>query len=84
MQTTIHNLSSVPCGALCIPIFVSSCDNTQGSDTAIELEQMAKLSVFIFALLAWTDCSCESIIIIIKSSKFPEYFKMHFKMCILK
>ena len=38
MQTTIHDLSSVPCGALCIPIFVNSCANTQGSDTAIKFE----------------------------------------------
>ena len=38
MQTTIHDLSGVPCDALCIPIFDSSCGNTQGSDTTIEFE----------------------------------------------
>ena len=38
MQTIIHDLSSVPCGVLCIPVFVSSCGNTQGSDTVIEFE----------------------------------------------
>ena len=37
-QTAIHDLSNVPCGALCIPIFVSLCGNTQGSNTAIEFE----------------------------------------------
>ena len=38
MQTTIHDLSGVPCGALCIPVFVSSYGNTQSSKTAIEFE----------------------------------------------
>ena len=38
MQTTIHDLSSVPCGALCILVLVSSCDDTQGLDIAIEFE----------------------------------------------
>ena len=38
MQTTIHDLSGVPCGALCVRVCVSSCGNTQGSDTAIEFE----------------------------------------------
>ena len=38
MQTTIHDLSGVPCDVLCIPVFVSSCGNTQGSDIAIEFE----------------------------------------------
>ena len=38
MQTTIHDLSGVPCGALCILVFVSLCGNTQGSDIAIEFE----------------------------------------------
>ena len=33
------------------------------------MEQMAKLSVFIFALLAWVDCSCE---FIIKNIKKPQ------------
>ena len=28
MQTTSHDLSGVPCGALCISVFVSSCGNT--------------------------------------------------------
>ena len=67
MQTIIHDLFGVPCDALCVPVFVSSCGNTQGSETlpfslnALMLygnvEQMAKLSVFIFSLLAWTDRS---------------------------
>ena len=38
MQTIIHDLFGVPCAALCIPIFASSCGNTQGLDTAIEFE----------------------------------------------
>ena len=38
MQTIIHDLSGVPCGALCILVFVSSCGNTQGSDTTIVFE----------------------------------------------
>ena len=38
MQTTIHDLSGVPCDALCISVFVSSCGNTQGLATAIEFE----------------------------------------------
>ena len=38
MQTIIHDLSGVPCGALCIPVFANSCGNTQGLDTAIEFE----------------------------------------------
>ena len=38
MQTTIHDLSSVPCGALCILVFVNLCGNTQGSYNAIEFE----------------------------------------------
>ena len=38
MQTTIHDLADVPCGALCIPVFISSCGNTQGSNIAIEFE----------------------------------------------
>ena len=57
MQTTIHDLSRVPCGALCVPVFVSSCSNTQDSLSLNALmlydkmKQMAKLSVFTFALL---------------------------------
>ena len=44
------------------------------------LEQLAKLSMSIFALLAWTDCSREFIIKNIKNaSKFAEYFKCIFK-----
>ena len=38
MQTTIHDLSGVPCGALCILVFLSSRGNTQGLDTAIEFK----------------------------------------------
>ena len=38
MQITIHDLSNVPSGALYIPVFVSLCGNTQGSNTAIEFE----------------------------------------------
>ena len=38
MQTIIHDLSSVPCGVLCILVFVSLCGNIQASDTAIEFE----------------------------------------------
>ena len=50
------------------------------------MEQLAKLMVSIFALLAWTDCSREFIIIIKhkKCLNFFDYFKMHFEMCILK
>ena len=48
-------------------------------------EQMTKLSVFTFALLAWTDCSRESITKKHKKRlKIAEYSKMHFKMCISK
>ena len=44
------------------------------------MEQMAKLSVFIFALLTRTNYSCEFIIKTLKNaSKFAEYFKMHLK-----
>ena len=90
MQTTIHNLSSVPCGALCILVFVSLCGNTQSLDTAIELEctnangnmkQMTKLSMFIFTLLPWTDYSCEFITKNIKKClKIVKYFKMYLKI----
>ena len=38
MQTIIYDLSGVPCGELCIPVFVSSCGNTQGLETDIEFE----------------------------------------------
>ena len=38
MQTIIYDLSGVPCGALCIPVFISSCGNIQSPDTAIEFE----------------------------------------------
>ena len=38
LQTIIHDLSGVPCDALCIPVFVSLCGNTQGLATAIEFE----------------------------------------------
>ena len=38
MQTIIHDLSSVPCSALCIPVFINSCGNTPSSDIAIEFE----------------------------------------------
>ena len=31
MQTIIHDLSGVPYGVLCIPIFVSSCGNTHSA-----------------------------------------------------
>ena len=42
------------------------------------MEQMAKLNVFIFALLAWTDYSHEFIIKYIKNaSKFAKYFKIN-------
>ena len=45
------------------------------------MEQMVKLSVFIYALLTWIDCSHEFIIKKIKNtSKFAKYLKM----CILR
>ena len=61
MQTTIHNLSGVPCGAFCIPIF-SVCVATLKAQTLTlslnvlmlygNMEQLAKLSMSVFALLA--------------------------------
>ena len=38
MQIFLHDLSGVPCGALCIRVIVNLCGNTQGSGTDIEIE----------------------------------------------
>ena len=44
------------------------------------MEQLTKLLVFIFALLAWTNYGSEFIIKNIKNaSKFAKYVKMHLK-----
>ena len=75
MQTSIHYLSPVPCGVLCIPVFVSSCSNTQGSLSLNALmlydKMKQKLSIFIFALLTWTNYSHENII-----KKIKKYIKI--------
>ena len=38
MQIIIHDFSGVPCGVLCILVFVSLCGNTQASNTTIEFK----------------------------------------------
>ena len=49
------------------------------------MEQLAKLHMSIFALLAWTNYNSEFIIKNIKNAlKFAEYLKIHFRMSILK